>query len=203
MDIFTIIGPVMIGPSSSHTAGACRIGNIAARVLGGVPVQARITLYDSFAKTGAGHGTDKALVAGVLGFKSDDTRIKNAFDYAKKAGLDYSFEYEEKIGVHPNTAKITLCDAEGNCVTLVGCSVGGGRVRIQSINDFQAGFDGESHTTIVVHRDRPGVIAYVSKILADEGVNIAKMNAQRTKRGGIAALIIESDQAPSPEAWKR
>ena len=203
MDIFTIIGPIMIGPSSSHTAGACRIGNIAARLLGEKPKSAEITLYGSFAKTGAGHGTDKAVVAGILGFKSDDVRIKNAFGYAAEMGLTYSFEYDDKIGLHPNTAKVTLCDESGRCVTLVGSSVGGGRVTIKSVNDFDAGFDGESHTTIVVHQDRPGVIAFVTKIFADEGVNIAKMSSHRAKRGGIAALIIESDQAPSAESIRK
>jgi len=196
MDIFSIIGPIMIGPSSSHTAGACKIGNIAALVLGVQPVKADITLYGSFAKTGKGHGTDKAIIAGIFGFKSDDIRIKNAFKYANEMGLDFAFSFKDKIGVHPNTAEILLWDATGRKINIAGASVGGGRVKIISVNDFEAGFSGENNTTIVVHQDRPGVIAYTTNILADEGVNIAKMSTHRTKRGGVAALIIESDQAP-------
>lgn len=202
MDIFSIIGPIMIGPSSSHTAGACKIGNIAVLLLGGKPVKAEITLYGSFAKTGVGHGTDKAVIAGVLGFKSDDTRIKNSFDYAKDMGLDYSFESDDKIGIHPNTARISLWDADDRKISIEGVSIGGGRVNVIAVNDFEASFSGENHTTIVVHQDRPGVIANVTKTLANENVNIAKMSMHRAKRGGVAALIIESDQAPTVDSIK-
>ena len=200
MDVFDIIGPVMVGPSSSHTAGACKIGNIAALILGEAPKKADITLYGSFAKTGAGHGTDKALVAGIMGYKSDDVRIRDAFSHAKRAGLEVSFECKDKIGMHPNTAKVVLTGESGKKVSITGSSVGGGRVVIRAVNDFDTSFSGENHTTIVVHTDKPGVIAFVSKILADENVNIAKMSTQRSKRGGTAALIIEADQAPSGDS---
>ena len=200
MDVFDIIGPVMVGPSSSHTAGACKIGNIAALILGEAPKKADITLYGSFAKTGAGHGTDKALVAGIMGYRSDDVRIRDAFSHAKHAGLEVSFECKDKIGIHPNTAKVVLAGESGNKVSVTGSSVGGGRVVIRAVNDFDTSFSGENHTTIVVHTDKPGVIAFVSKILADEDVNIAKMSTQRSKRGGTAALIIEADQAPSGDS---
>ena len=139
MDIFSVIGPIMIGPSSSHTAGACKIGNIAARILGEKPAKADIALYGSFAKTGAGHGTDKAILAGILGFRSDDTRIKNAFEHAREAGLDFSFQMREKVGIHPNTAKIKLTGVNGGEVSVTGASIGGGRVEITSVNDFDAG----------------------------------------------------------------
>ncbi len=199
MDIFSIVGPVMIGPSSSHTAGACKIGNIAALLLGNMPVEAEITLYGSFAKTGVGHGTDKAIIAGIMGFKSDDIRIRDSFLIAKKNGLEFSFEEKSKVGTHPNTVKIFLKDANGMSVNVVGVSIGGGRVNIQTVNDFEAGFSGEDNTVIAVHLDKPGVIAYVTNSLAQENVNIAKMSSQRTKRGGVAALIIEAD-SPIPEA---
>ncbi len=200
MDIFNIIGPIMIGPSSSHTAGACKIGNIASLLLAKPPVKAKITLYGSFAKTGAGHGTDKALIAGIMGYRYDDIRLKDSFEFAKRAGLEFDFEEKSKVGVHPNTANITLEGSDGICVNVVGISVGGGRVMIESVNDFDAGFDGENHTIIVVHTDKPGVIAYASKVLADAEINIAQMSSQRTKRGGIAALIIESDNPVGDES---
>ena len=200
MDIFSIIGPVMIGPSSSHTAGACKIGNIAAVILGEKPVSADITLYGSFSKTGKGHGSDRAIVAGVLGFHSDDLRLRDAFRYADEEGLKLRFDYDEKAGVHPNTVSVKLTGESGGEMSIVGSSIGGGRVVIDSVNGFNTDFDGMHHTTIVIHRDVPGVIAAVTGILADDDVNIAKMSLNRSKRGGTAALIIEADHAPSAES---
>lgn len=199
MDSFDIIGPIMIGPSSSHTAGACKIGNIAACIMKEKPTEVIITLYGSFAKTGIGHGTDKALVAGLLGFKSDDIRLKSALKLAKDAGVNVKFISDSRIGVHPNSAQIKLKGKSGNCISIVGSSIGGGRIQISQINDFKVDFSNEHHTIIIIHQDECGVVASVTKLLASNGVNIASMNLHRNKKGGTAALVIESDHPTSEE----
>jgi L-serine dehydratase len=199
MDSFDIIGPIMIGPSSSHTAGACKIGNIAASILGEKPLTVTITLYGSFAKTGVGHGTDKALVAGLLGFKSDDIRLRNALKHANDAGVNVKFIRNDKIGLHPNSAKLQLKGQSGSYISIVGSSIGGGRNQISQINDFKVDFSNEHHTIIIIHQDKCGVIASVTNLLASSGVNIASMNLHRNKKGGTAALVIESDHATTDE----
>jgi len=194
MNIFDIIGPIMIGPSSSHTAGAVRLGNIARNILGEEPKRAKITLYNSFAKTGAGHGTDKALVAGVLGYKPDDERIKNAFEDAKQKKLVYELIYgNAKPDFHPNTAEFCL-KGENEKTEVLGASVGGGRVTIFSIDGFSTEFSGSYNTIMTVHKDRPGIISKVTSYLAEKKVNIAEMKVSREARGEKALMIIETDE---------
>ncbi|ADL08533.1 L-serine ammonia-lyase, iron-sulfur-dependent subunit beta [Thermosediminibacter oceani] len=201
MNLFDIIGPVMIGPSSSHTAGAVRLGNMARNILGEEPRRARIVVYNSFAKTGRGHGTDKALIAGLLGFAPDDERIRTSFEEAGKRGLVYELVAgEDDDSLHPNTALFVL---EGNTrkTEVAGCSIGGGRVKITAIDGFEVDFSGEYPTIITVHRDRPGIVARVTTHLAEKGFNIAQMRVSRKTKGEQALMIIETDE-PLPEGIK-
>lgn len=193
MNVFDIIGPIMIGPSSSHTAGAVRIGKAASSILSGQPVKAEILLCGSFAKTYKGHGTDKALVAGILGMLPSDPRIKNSLDLAKESGLFVSFTEGEIEGAHPNTALIRLTSDTGNKVEVVGASVGGGSILINRINGLEVEFRGQNITLIVLHKDTPGMIADVTNLLAGRGVNIGNFKLRRDVKGGTAAMIIEID----------
>lgn len=194
MNIFDIIGPVMIGPSSSHTAGAVRLGNLARHILGEEPKKARIILYNSFASTGKGHGTDRALVAGILGFLPDDERIRTSFEEAKKAGLEYELvDGGSKEKLHPNTAEFFLEGPE-NTTRVVGASVGGGRVMVSSIDGFKTEFSGEYHTVITIHKDIPGIISSVTSCLSKKNINIAQMRVFRESRGEKALMIIEADE---------
>jgi L-serine dehydratase len=191
--VFDVIGPVMIGPSSSHTAGAVRLGRLARAVFGEQPARARITLHGSFASTGRGHGTDLALVAGLLGFAPDDERIRIADEEARRAGLDVSFSEADLGEVHPNTARLELSSADGHTVTVQGSSVGGADVVLTAIDDFDVNITGELPVLVVEHRDQPGVIASVSAVLARYGVNIASMEVSRERRGARALMVIETD----------
>lgn len=196
--VFDIVGPIMIGPSSSHTAGAARLGRMAHIILGEQPVTAIIELHGSFAQTYRGHGTDKALVAGLLGLAADDERLKTALEMAKNAGMAVSFVMKDFGDVHPNTAALSLTGASGRKVKVVGASVGGGNIMITEINGYAVELTGEYYTLITIHRDRPGVIALVTHLLAQEGVNIAFMRVSRHERGAQALMILETDQ-PIPE----
>ena len=191
--VFDVIGPVMIGPSSSHTAGAVRLGRLARAVFGEQPARAHITLHGSFASTGRGHGTDLALVAGLLGFAPDDVRIRIADEEARRAGLDVSFSEADLGEVHPNTARLELSSADGRTVTVQGSSVGGADVMLTAIDDFEVNITGELPVLVVEHRDQPGVIASVSAVLARYGVNIASMEVSRERRGARALMVIETD----------
>jgi len=191
--VFDVIGPVMIGPSSSHTAGAVRLGRLARAVFGEQPARAHITLHGSFASTGRGHGTDLALVAGLLGFAPDDVRIRIADEEARRAGLDVSFSEADLGEVHPNTARLELSSADGRTVTVQGSSVGGADVMLTAIDDFDVNITGELPVLVVEHRDQPGVIASVSAVLARYGVNIASMEVSRERRGARALMVIETD----------
>ncbi|MDN5332370.1 MAG: L-serine dehydratase [Tepidanaerobacteraceae bacterium] len=194
MDIFDIIGPVMIGPSSSHTAGAVRLGNIARNILSEEPKKARIILFNSFARTGRGHGTDKAVIAGLLGFSPDDERIKTAFDEAEKRGLVYQLLIENiDESLHPNTVTFEL-EGTTKKTRVTGCSIGGGRVKITAIDGFDVELSGEYPTIITVHKDRPGIVACVTAHLAQEGINIARMRVSRKKKGEEALMVIETDE---------
>lgn len=193
MDIFDIIGPVMIGPSSSHTAGAVRIGRVAAEILGEPVRIARIGLCGSFAQTYRGHGTDKALVAGILGFAPDDARIRDSLTLARQAGLDFSFEARTLAGAHPNTAVLELWGADGAACQVQGASVGGGNIRISRINGMETWVTGERDTLIVLHRDVPGMIAAVTGRVADSGVNIGSFRLSRPHKGAEAVMTIETD----------
>ena len=193
MDILGIIGPIMIGPSSSHTAGAVKIGRIARKILGEQPVEASIGLVGSFAMTYKGHGTDKALIAGILGMKPDDERIIDSLDIAKESGLKYEFEMREIPRSHPNTAIVNLVGVNGAECEIEGSSIGGGNVRITKLGGLDAVFSGSRDTLIIAHHNRPGVLAAVTGMLAHFGVNIESLRLARTRKGEINIFTIEID----------
>ena len=193
MNGFDIIGPVMIGPSSSHTAGAVRLGYAARKILGGPPRRAVIQLSGSFAQTCRGHGTDRALVAGILGFQPDDGRIRDSLELARAQGLDYEFQCGTAPAAHPNTARITLQGEDGADVTLRGASVGGGNILIDEINGMAVHVTGQSNTLVILHHDRPGTIAAVTNFVAYSGVNIGNFRLSRPEKGGTAVMTIEVD----------
>ena len=198
MDIFDILGPVMIGPSSSHTAGAARIGYMARTLLAEEPEKAVIHLYGSFADTGPGHGTDRALVAGLLGCKPDDQRIPFAFDEARKAGLEFFIDEVDLREAHPNTAIIDVTGKGGKHLVLEAASLGGGRIRVSKIDGVDVSFTGEYNTLIIRNRDENGVLAAVTTILNQLRINVANMSMFRSRRGGDALMIIETDQHIKP-----
>ena len=198
MNIFDILGPVMIGPSSSHTAGAARIGKMARTLLGERPVEARIHLYGSFADTGAGHGTDRALLGGLLGMNPDDMRIPFAFDEAKKDGLTYTIDEIELREAHPNTAIIEVTGESGKQLELQAASVGGGRIEVNRLDGIDVSFTGEYNTLIIRNQDEGGVVAAVATILNQLRINIANMSLCRHRRGGSALMVIETDQHIKP-----
>lgn len=191
--VFDIIGPIMIGPSSSHTAGAVRLGELARAIFGGTPASVRILLHGSFASTGPGHGTDLALIAGLLGMRPDDERIPHAFTVAEEFGMHVEFAEEDLGDAHPNTAVFNLVDAEGRQMRVLGSSLGGGDVVVTEIDCFDVEMTGELPLLIVAHIDRPGVIAAVTRVLADSGVNVASMRVSRERRGADALMLIETD----------
>lgn len=195
LSCFEIIGPVMIGPSSSHTAGACKIAKWARLINGGLtPDSVRLTLYGSFAKTASGHGTDRALLAGLLGFEVDDLRIRQAFSEAAKQHLRYEIITDSETMVeHPNTAKIEMFTAGQNKIEVVGESIGGGRARIVEINGIRVDFSGRLNTLLVEQRDVAGVLAYITACLSAEALNIAFLNMFREKKGERAFTLIETD----------
>ncbi len=198
--VFDIVGPVMIGPSSSHTAGAVRLGLMARAILGEEPVRAGIQLTGSFARTYRGHGTDKALTAGILGFMPDDVRIREALSLATSMGLELAFQKVDIPDAPPNTAVIHLTGAKGRTVKVQGASVGGGNIRITGIDRFAVDLTGELPALITIHRDQPGVMMRVTSILAEEGLNIAFMRLSRQRRGEMAMMILELDELPSRAA---
>jgi L-serine dehydratase len=199
LNIFDIMGPIMVGPSSSHTAGAVRIGLITRRLLGSQPIGASLLLHGSFAATGTGHGTDRALVAGLMGMHPDDPRIPNSFRIAEEAGMALSVGSIELRGAHPNTVVLKVMNEAGRRLEVNASSLGGGRVRVNSIDGLEATFTGDSPTLIIRNEDKPGHVAEVSGVLLEYGVNIAVMQLYRDKRGGLAVMVIESDQ-PIPQA---
>ena len=193
MNIFDIIGPVMIGPSSSHTAGAVRIGRVSWKILGEDVARAEIGLVGSFAMTYRGHGTDKALIAGILGMKPDDDRIPKSFEIAGSQGLSYKFSEIKISGAHPNTAVLHLFGVNGAECTVQGVSVGGGNILITKLNGMDSVFNGELDTLIIAHNDTPGVIASVASELAKSGVNIGNFRLSRPHKGKQAIMTIEID----------
>ena len=201
--IFDIIGPNMIGPSSSHTAGALRIALLAGKLMPQGIQKAEFTLYGSFAHTYRGHGTDRALVAGILGFGTEDIRIRDSFRWAEERGLEYSFVLDTvTTDVHPNTVGIRLTDARGRSIHITGVSIGGGNVRLREIDGVEIDLSGDYDTVVVKQYDKPGVVAYITKTLSDCGVNIAFMRLYRESRGQMAYTIVEADQ-PIEEAIAR
>lgn len=196
MNVFDIVGPVMVGPSSSHTAGAARIGLVARALLGGEPVRADILLHGSFAKTWRGHGTDKALVAGILGLAPQDERLRESLTLAEAVGLAVTLREGELENAHPNTALVTLTDADGRTVSVQGASVGGGNILITRVNGMEVAVTGQYTALIVLHRDAPGTIAAVTEELGAHGVNICNFRLSRSEKGGAAVMTIEMDGSP-------
>lgn len=194
MTIFDIVGPVMVGPSSSHTAGAVRIGYVTRVMLAEEPVQADIQFHGSFAATGKGHGTDTALVAGLLGMKPSDINVPKSFAIADKKGLKYKFEYINLKDAHPNTAVISAVGKDGRFIKIQASSIGGGRIMVNRIDDIDVNFTGESNTLIVHNRDMPGNVSRVTSLLAFNNINIAAMQLYRHQKGGFAVMILETDQ---------
>lgn len=196
---FDVIGPIMVGPSSSHTAGAVRLGQIGRAMLGRTPQKAIIGLHGSFARTGIGHGTDKALVAGLLGIGTADERIRSSFDLAKQAGMRFEFQ-EIDLGeeAHPNTVRLNLT-VQDQILRLTGSSIGGGMIEITELQGYPVRFNAEMNTLVIIADDQPGTINAVSGWLAAHQINIAYLRVKRDQRGGDAIMIVETDQ-PVPQA---
>ena len=198
INIFDMMGPVMVGPSSSHTAGAARIGNMGRTLLGEEVARADIGLYGSFAETGFGHGTDRALLAGLLGMKPDDLRIPNAYEEANRAGMAYSFRTVELRDAHPNTALLELTGKSGKKLTLQAASIGGGAIVVNKIDGIDVNFTGDFNTLIVRNQDESGSVAAITSILRQVHNNVATMSVNRHRRGGDALMVIETDQHIKP-----
>lgn len=203
ISVFDVIGPNMIGPSSSHTAGALRIALMAGKIAHGTPVKVQFILYGSFAQTYKGHGTDKALVAGVLGYGTEDYRIKDSFQHAKEAGLEFGFETRENKSFHPNTVEVIITNDKGITTSVVGVSVGGGNVKLKQINGVEISLSGNYHTLFIQQQDVPGVVAHITSCLSEIGINIAFMRLSREVRGETAYTIIEADEPIPQEAVER
>lgn len=202
LSIFEIMGPIMIGPSSSHTAGAVRIGNLARRLLDGEPVVMKIYFHGSFAETYKGHGTDVAIVGGLLGYRPDDERIPRSLENARERGVRVEFHCMNLPHAHPNTVKLELIREDGVQVTVMGSSIGGGEVVINQIDEFKVNLTGKYHTVWILHKDRPGIIAKVTSALALAGVNIAFMEVFREERGALSSMVIQIDQELPADALK-
>ena len=192
--VFDIIGPVMIGPSSSHTAGAARIGRVARSVFGREPKQIIVSLYGSFAETYKGHGTDVAIIGGLLDFDTFDERIKDSIRLAEEKGIAIEFREEEAVPKHPNTARILISDDEGS-LELAGISIGGGKIEIIELNGFELRLSGNHPAILVVHNDRYGTIAGVANVLAKFAINIGHMEVARKD------MTIEVDQTIDPAVF--
>ncbi|MFV0617935.1 L-serine ammonia-lyase, iron-sulfur-dependent subunit beta [Megasphaera sp. WILCCON 0056] len=193
MSILNIIGPIMIGPSSSHTAGAARIGMMARKILEENPKIAVITVYGSFAKTYRGHGTDKALVAGILGISPEDTDLRNSFMIAEQRGLNFTLKCSDEDVEHPNTVRIELIGEKGGKIEILGVSLGGGKIEIIEINGFKVSLSGEENTLITFHHDQPGIIAQVTGIMAKGKINVSTMKVFRDGTNNQAVMIVCTD----------
>lgn len=199
MDLFDIIGPIMIGPSSSHTAGAARIGRVARRLLGERVMKAEIGFHGSFAKTWQGHGTDRAVIGGLLDLEVDDVRLRESLTLAVEMGMDYVFNAVNLRDAHPNTVVIEAWGQSGRHLTLRAASIGGGNIMVQSLDGLEVNFSGKENTLIIRHLDAPGAIAQVSGLLARSDVNIATMRVFRAEAGGAAIMALETDSLPSQD----
>ncbi len=202
ISVFDVIGPNMVGPSSSHTAGAASIALLTKKMIGENVKRIKFMLYGSFAQTYKGHGTDRALVGGILGFETDDERIRDSFELAREAGLDFSFECsaDDDDDLHPNTVDMEVEGVSGRVLYVRGESLGGGKVRLTRINGVKVYFTGEFHALIVIQRDYPGVVAGVTSVLSSYGVNIAYLRVFREEKGGLAYTIVESDEEITEKA---
>ncbi len=199
--VFEVIGPIMIGPSSSHTAAAVRIGQISRAILGEPVNKAIIQLHGSYALTGKGHGTDKAVIAGLMGFDAADERIRSSIEIAKDEGMVIDFQKVD-LGddYHPNTIRLLIEGASKSHFEITAISVGGGNIGVIEINGLPLRLSGEYHTLISIHSDRPGIVAKATSIMAKNKVNISTMYVSRQRRGGLAAMAVEMDQPLPPEA---
>ncbi len=202
VSILDVMGPVMVGPSSSHTAGTARLGRVAREILDDDPVRVRFFLHPPLAATYRGHGSDFALVGGAIGLNVDDPRIPEAIRIAEQMGVDITFSEEDLGEVHPNTVRIEIASAARQ-VEIVGSSIGGGVIEVFKINGFQTRFKGDSPTLLLFYRDRPGMIAEVAKTIAEEGINIASLYCSRKQRGKDAFMQVDVDSPLSQEALKR
>ena len=200
MNSFDIIGPVMVGPSSSHTAGAVKIGNISRKLLGTPVKKADVLFHGSFLATGKGHGTDRALVAGLLGFPVDDSRIPDSFRYAEEAGMEYRLSGIDLGDVHPNSVKLRLQGNEGQKIEIVAASVGGGAIRVTEIDGLPANFSGDYPTLVVNNHDQPGHVTEITSMLSHKSINIATMQLYRSAKGGHAVIVLECDQEVPADA---
>ncbi len=199
--VFDILGPIMIGPSSSHTAGAVRLGRMVRTIVGGLPAEVQIKLHGSFAETYQGHGTDLALIAGLLGLSESDPVIADAGQLAASSGAKIEFSLVDLgTDVHPNTAVFGCKMTDGTTTTVVGHSTGGGTILISQIDQFKVALNGELHCLITEHRDEPGIVAAVTKVLADHRVNIAFLTLSRSGKRERALMTIEADQPIPKEA---
>lgn len=194
MNIFDIIGPIMVGPSSSHTAGAVKIGQMVRALLDEQPVSADICLHGSFAETGKGHGTELALIAGLLGMDPDDMRIPHSRRYADESGMKVNIRRSEIPDAHPNTALLYVEGSEGDGMEIQACSIGGGRIQVNKIDGMKVNCSGEVPTMIIRNNDRPGMVAEVTAALARHNINIAQMHLYRDKKGEDAVMVVETDQ---------
>jgi L-serine dehydratase len=196
--VFDMIGPVMIGPSSSHTAGVVRIGLAANKILGATPEEAEITFYNSFARTYEGHGSDRAILAGLLGYKTDDKRIKESIDLAASEGLHYNFKSVGNAStLHPNSIRLKIRKGEKS-VEVLGESRGGGLINIAEVNGFKADFSANLHTAIITAGDVKGSVAFIANVLAHDDCNIATMSVSRRGKFDLACLVIEMDSGIKP-----
>jgi L-serine dehydratase len=203
VSLFDVLGPVMVGPSSSHTAGACRLGLMARAILGAMPETARIQLHGSFAATGEGHGTHRAIVGGLIGLAPDDLKLRDAYAHAQAAGLEWQFESVD-LGedAHPNTAIFNL-ERGGESLRVQGASVGGGRIEVTEVDGFPVSLGGDYPTLVLLAHDEPGTIAAVAGVFADDGVNLATMRVDRTGRHQDALMTIEADDPISDDALEQ
>ena len=200
MNIFDIVGPVMVGPSSSHTAGAVRIGFVSRKLLGEPVKSVQLLLYGSFLATGKGHGTDRALVAGLLGMQPDDERVPFAFEEAKKAGMEFVFGEANLKEAHPNSVVLKMVGQSGKKLEVLAASLGGGRMKICQIDGYEANFCAEYPTLIVQNLDQPGCVATVTTMLSELGINIATLQLYRDSRGGDAVMVVECDREVPSES---
>lgn len=200
---FDVIGPRMIGPSSSHTAGAARLGKVARKICGAEVKKVSFILHGSFAKTYRGHGTDKALVAGILGMEPEDRHLRDSMEIAKETGLEYEFIEGDLGDVHPNTVRMVMTDIHGSQSEVEGASIGGGNIKVTKINGLDVEFTGEYPTLIVRQIDVPGVVAKVSKVMNEVQINIAFMRVFRQNKGKDAFMIIELDQVVSEDVIEK
>ncbi|WP_300382291.1 L-serine ammonia-lyase, iron-sulfur-dependent subunit beta [Clostridium sp.] len=199
MGVFDILGPIMVGPSSSHTAGAARLGKVARIIAGGEVQEVDFLLHGSFAKTYKGHGTDRALVAGIMDMSPSDDRLRDSIELAKEKGIKINFEEVDLGDYHPNTVKIIILRVDGKKCEVVGSSIGGGNIEIIEVNGNRVQFTGAYHTIITSHKDIPGAVAKVTHILYSHGINIAFMNLERKQKGKNATMTFEVDSKVSKE----